>query len=383
MTLSWMFSELEHRRGRGGGGKLRIRLGRTGPRGRMYSSARTPRSGGTCIVKATYVRTSKDSGRHIGAHLRYVEERERGEKEKERDFFDRERNGIERKEVERAMLDNRGERVSMHKLILSPGDNGVDIRDYTRESMERLEERLGHKLDWYGVIHENTDHHHAHVVIAGKIPGREREIERREAAQYAHDLDYAIEREIADSKTDRLPDWLLFFRDLASRPEDREPIDPRDLDVVPKREMSPEEVRVNKMLDRYEREMAAHEAATKRGDVYLDKRDLQGLRYAGNDYLDRERSLDRELERAMERELGRDYTPEHERVRGLDWQRQQWDFDRFSTDRERGEPELNRSWETFESDRQTKGQEQERGGDDDEERRGRGRELDRGNDLGR
>ena len=91
MTLSWMFSELEHRRGRGGGGKLRIRLGRTGPRGRMYSSARTPRSGGTCIVKATYVRTSKDSGRHIGAHLRYVEERERGEKEKERDFFDRER----------------------------------------------------------------------------------------------------------------------------------------------------------------------------------------------------------------------------------------------------------------------------------------------------
>ena len=147
--------------------------------------------------------------------------------------------------------------------------------------------------------------------------------------------------------------------------------------------MSPEEVRVNKMLDRYEREMAAHEAATKRGDVYLDKRDLQGLRYAGNDYLDRERSLDRELERAMERELGRDYTPEHERVRGLDWQRQQWDFDRFSTDRERGEPELNRSWETFESDRQTKGQEQERGGDDDEERRGRGHELDRGNDLGR
>ena len=67
----------------------------------------------------------------------------------------------------------------MHTLILSPGDNTIDLADYTRESMKALEERLGHNLDWYATTHENTDHYHAHVVIAGRIQQIEHERQGR------------------------------------------------------------------------------------------------------------------------------------------------------------------------------------------------------------
>ena len=69
----------------------------------------------------------------------------------------------------------------MHKLILSPGDNKIDLNEYTRYSMEALEDRLGHKLNWYGEKHLNTDNHHFHVVIAGKIPDKECDFERSDA----------------------------------------------------------------------------------------------------------------------------------------------------------------------------------------------------------
>lgn len=359
MILGWLLDDIKRDRPGGGGGRPHIRLGRVGPRGRMYSNAKPTAGRSTCVVKAKFVAAGKDSGRHIGAHLRYIEERERGEKEKERDFFDRDRNGIERKEVEKAMLENRGERVAMHKLILSPGDNGVDVRDYTRDSMTALEERLGHRLDWYAVIHENTDHHHAHVVIAGKVPDREREMERTEAREEAQWLDRILDRLEQEDRQ--------MVRTLRG-----EEVDPRDRDVVPEREYSVEEVKTNKFLDKYEREMMARESAQERGDVYLDRNDLKELRSAGNDYVHRDRSLDRAWERAYEREFGRDLEHDRTRDRELNLERSAWsDISRhFEGDRE--QQEIDRGLE----------QSDERDRDDDEERR-RDREHDRGDDFGR
>ena len=369
MTLGWLLDDFRQERGRGGGGgRPHIRLGRTGPRGRMYAVTRAPRGGHTCVVKAKFVRAGKDSGRHITAHLRYIEERERGEREKERDFFDRDRRGIDRKEVQRAMLENRGERVAMHKLILSPGDNNVDVREYTRESMEALEERLGHKLDWYAVIHENTDHHHAHVVVAGKIPDRDREMERRAAREDAQWFDKTIDKMLEHDK-----EALRFL--LGDEREDRrEEIDPRDRDVVPDRSYSPEEVRWNKFLDKYEREMAAREGAQERGDVYLDRNDLKELRSAGNDYIHRDRSLERAWDRELEREFGweHDRDRDRDRERDIDLDRDRWSdiSEHFETDREMHR-ETERSYEPRD--------ERDRG--DDEAKRER--ERDRGDDFGR
>jgi len=378
MTPAWMFGELEKHKeggGGGGGGKPRIRLGKTGPRGRHYGKApRTARSA-QVVVKASYARAGRGAARHIGAHLRYIEERERGEKEKERDFFDRDRGGIERKDVERAMLENQGNRAAMHKLILSPGDNSLDLRDFTRESMEALEDRLGHKLDWYAVIHENTEHHHAHVVIAGKIPDRERAIERREAREDAQFFDRLIERELADTSGDRLRDLLWEARtsgfDGIEKALEREEVDPNVRDLLPERERSPDEIRTEKMLDRYEREMAARERAGERGDVYLDRWDLKEVKDFGNSYLDRERSVDREIERSLERELGREYMPERER----EIERDRGDMDRWEMSTVYEDRELTR-----ESDDSSLGRGRGRGEDDDDEQK---RERDRGDEFDR
>lgn len=282
--------------GGGGGGRPRIRFGRTGPRGRMYSTSTGSRMRSS-VVKGAYVRTGRDAFRHIGAHIKYIQEREKGEleKDKERDFFDRKRDGIEREEVEHEMKENRGEKVAMHKLILSPGDNQVDLRDYTRESMEALELRLGHKLNWYAIEHRNTDNFHAHVVIAGKIPERERgrELDRTEEIQ---------EREL---EAERIYKQQRELDDLRTK----------------------EEARLERLLDSFDRGTALKEAALDRGDVYLDKWDYKELRDAGNAYRIQERSFDEAMDRAYEREFGRE--PERDlkdrdKDRELDLERGSW-----------------------------------------------------------
>lgn len=333
--LGWLLDDLRKEReaAGGGGGRARIRFGATGPRGRLYAVKPAARSRINCVVKARYVKTSMDAGRHIVAHLRYIEERERGVDEKERDFFDRNRDGIERKEVQRAMLENTGERVAMQKLILSPGDNSLNIREYTRDSMEALEKRMGHELDWYAVVHENTDHHHAHVVIAGKIPGYERRLEQREATKEDRWMGDLIERV---DREDRLAD-LLGGKEL--RDLDREETDPRVAELLGEQRRSAEELRFEKFLDKYEREMAMRESTRERGEVYLDRMDLRELKNAGNDYLVRERSMDRALERALEKERELDRSPEHERGQQkqlqLDLESSRWSdiSQTFDTDR--------------------------------------------------
>jgi hypothetical protein len=324
-------------------------------------------------------------------HLRYIQERERGEREPERKFFDRDRDGIERPEVYQKMLENRGDRTAMHTLILSPGDNSIDIRDYTRESMKALEERMGHKLDWYATIHENTDHYHAHVVIAGKVPGWEREVERREAKNWDREWKEAINREFSWKNQEAELRALLgdrYDEKAATDPrEDRraerefghgseqEPTDPRVAELLGDQTRSIEEMRIERMLDRYERQMAARESAQERGDVFLDVNDLRELRAAGNDYVHRERSLERSLDRAYEREFGRELdrdldrdrdremSREHERS-GLEDITQMWEADRELS------REQERSYE--------RGTSRER--DDDEER---DRDRGRGDDFGR
>jgi hypothetical protein len=368
--LGWLITEVEKekRPGGGGGGRARVRLGRTGPRGRIYAKPAVAH-GATVIAKNKYLKAGKGSGAAIREHLRYIQERERGEQEQERKFFDRERDGIERQEVNKAMLENRGERVAMHRLMLSPGDNKVDIREYARESMEALEERLGHKLDWYATVHENTEHHHAHVVIAGKVPGFERQIERREEREDAEFYDRLVKEELSWGNEKRELEILLGQpiedREHDLEREEREEIDPRDRDVIPEMPRSAEELRVEKMLDRYEREMAAREEAGVRGDVYLDVSDLRELRSAGNDYVNRERSLDRTLERVYEREFERDYEREREREpeRVIDVERSSWDeiASRFEEDRQvKYESEQSNKREEREHEREDR----ERGDDD-------------------
>ncbi len=347
--------------GGGGGGKVKIAFGRTGPRGRVHGPA--PK-GTTVVAKSKYIKAGNGSRPAIYNHLRYIQERERGEHEPERKFFNREKDGIDRKEVYDAMMAGRGDRAAMHTLILSPGDNSIDLEDYTKESMKALEERLGHELDWYATTHENTDHYHAHVVIAGKRPDREHEYERQAQGDRAIDRrDFSgawsgeqkelrevlghlyDERPTTDPREDREEE-----RKFGS---EREETDPRVKELIGDTTRSVSELKTERMLDRADRRQAAIEAGKQRGEVYLDRADLKELRDAGNDYMARERSLDREVDRACEREMTRDI---------------------FSMDRDR---EREHEPDRGDDSGRTRGERGDRGGDDEEKKRGRD-DFDRG-----
>jgi len=65
--------------------------------------------------------------------------------------------------------------VSYHKIVLSPSDDEPvqDWREWTREVMADLEDEQGKEMHWYAVHHNNTEHEHVHVVIAGAGEDRE------------------------------------------------------------------------------------------------------------------------------------------------------------------------------------------------------------------
>ncbi|MEZ5401906.1 MAG: hypothetical protein R2729_19695 [Bryobacteraceae bacterium] len=67
----------------------------------------------------------------------------------------------------------------LFKLILSPefGER-LDLRQFTRDFMARLEERIGAPLEWVAVVHNNTEHSHVHVALRGLSAGQELRLDK-------------------------------------------------------------------------------------------------------------------------------------------------------------------------------------------------------------
>jgi len=299
----------------GGGGKPqrgRIRQGRVGMRGRMFSA----QSDRTVIVKAKFVRAGKNSRKSIMNHTAYLQDRERAEAEPEREFFDRYRRGIERDEVDRKMLSGRGSRAAIHTIILSPDENTIDLEDYTRKSIQALEDRLGYKVDWYGIIHRNTDHHHIHVVIAGQIPGAEKTLQEDGTRHQQRDPNMKWKSEEADvrdllgdsydERAEKDPREERFESYDRRYSDEREETDPAVKDLLDGPSRSWAEIKTDRTLDWYERRQAIMNEAKANGELFLDRADLKEMRDAGNDYITRHMSLDRELDHAIEREMSMD-----------------------------------------------------------------------------
>jgi type IV secretory pathway VirD2 relaxase len=54
------------------------------------------------------------------------------------------------------------------RFIVSPEDaRDLDLTDYVRELMKRVESDLGRSVEWAAVNHHDTEHPHAHVVVRG------------------------------------------------------------------------------------------------------------------------------------------------------------------------------------------------------------------------
>lgn len=154
------------------------------------------------VVKHSYVKGAKGKARAV-AHVNYIqyrggEDREQGP----RQFFDKDRQQVPGREVKAAIREQNDGGVRVHKLILSPGLNNVDLQAYTREILDQLGREKGLDLDWKAVEHRNTDHHHVHVVIMGtdkngrtvRIGGKDDYDKLRESGDRYLDREHKLER---------------------------------------------------------------------------------------------------------------------------------------------------------------------------------------------
>jgi type IV secretory pathway VirD2 relaxase len=109
-------------------------------------------------------------GGKLMAHAQYLE-RDGAAREGERGrFFDCERDVAD---DARERLEHWGADDKRHfRLMLAPEsgarlEEGDDLKDFTRSTMERIERDLGVELDWLAVDHHNTDNPHVHVIVRG------------------------------------------------------------------------------------------------------------------------------------------------------------------------------------------------------------------------
>lgn len=186
-------------------GRLKLPATRSGVR-RFHPGHRLAGSRINNIVKVKFVRNNRDSTRHIIQHVDYIEKRERDRDEAERKFYSRDGERL-RDEVIHTLMVNRGEHAAMFKIILSPKQNELDHVEYTREIMRRFEEKSRIVTDWSFVQHQNTEHHHVHIVMPGRdVNGESFRLEKEDlnllreiANEYQYELqdrDYQQEKQI-------------------------------------------------------------------------------------------------------------------------------------------------------------------------------------------
>lgn len=341
------------------------------------------------------------------AHVNYIAHREGVDREQGgRKFFDRDKDDIAVREVRDLVDDRADERgVTIHKLILSPGMQEVELKEYTRELMEQLERERGLQLDWKAVIHDNTDHKHAHVVILGldkeghrvRFDRKDHKLLRELGDSYLdreHKLERYLDREMSDLLRSRDYDrggderfkQLVYGADPKSFDRQRD----KEID----RDRNDEDKKRNRDHERDRREFEQFDKDMHRGPQqgyqgiglrtgrkqrireqqgrlsdfhgdYSDAMAKQKLERMADEYPEMKEEISREIdfmhELSREDRAGRKGDPELDRLLGGD-------------PMQRGHRQERHSWKTFESDRQAKDQqEQER----DKEERERGDEFDR------
>jgi len=169
------------------------------------------------------------------AHIKYIQYRAGDDKDRTepaRSFFDKDRDKVLGVELRKDLEDWDGRGVAMHTIVLSPGINGIDLREYTREVMDELSRQKGQELDWKGLIHKNTSHEHVHLCVMGRdLNGRDvrlslkdmRHVEKAgdRYLEREHHLDRYLDRELHDLTTreayDRRGD--RDFKELFANPD--------------------------------------------------------------------------------------------------------------------------------------------------------------------
>lgn len=118
-----------------------------------------------------HFRGGAGGGGNLMAHASYLQ-RDGAEREGEKGRFYDAREDEVRDAQER--LQDWAQNDPRHfRIVLAP-ESGARIvaedghlRDFTRETMARMERHLGVEIDWLGIDHHNTDNPHTHVIVRG------------------------------------------------------------------------------------------------------------------------------------------------------------------------------------------------------------------------
>lgn len=129
-----------------------------------YSSSRTP---GGWKAHGTYVERESAKGNPA----------EKGKRQLEADprMPDADRLGLAREHQLGSLADSwqRAGDERIFKIIVSPEDAGVDFLRTAVGMIARIEQHTGAPVEWGGVVHRNTGHPHAHILVRGKLPSGE------------------------------------------------------------------------------------------------------------------------------------------------------------------------------------------------------------------
>jgi len=123
-----------------------------------------------CIVNVRYA-SSKVPG-NWRAHGTYLERESAQQDAKgERVAGNEDRLGLAKDQslatVARSWQEAGDERI--FKIILSPEDAGADFAKTAEAVIARVGEYTGAPVSWGGVVHRNTDHPHAHLILRGRV----------------------------------------------------------------------------------------------------------------------------------------------------------------------------------------------------------------------
>lgn len=103
------------------------------------------------------------------AHVKYIQHRPGDDRPPDgRKFFDETEDDLDGRALREAIKELEDSRVVIHKLTLAPEIDPLDKRQFTREVMQELAAEKGQELRWMAVEHNNTSHHHIHVVVLGE-----------------------------------------------------------------------------------------------------------------------------------------------------------------------------------------------------------------------
>ena len=99
----------------------------------------------------------------VNEHIKYLVRNEVGIDGKAK-FFDNDSDDVDGKKFANEVAQDRHH----FRFIISPEDGTqVDLKNHAKNLVKQMERDLGMQLSWIGVVHQNTDNPHIHLVIRG------------------------------------------------------------------------------------------------------------------------------------------------------------------------------------------------------------------------